>query len=71
MMKGKEMRQIALLIHRTLNAVINSKKQLAVSIDQERKKLVRQEIIKATKTLSLIKKDVARLCRDFPVIKQY
>ena len=70
-MKEKEMKQLARWIDETLRSVQETKNRLRITIDLERKRSVREKIIKSTESLKNINRKVVELCRKFPVKKLY
>lgn len=70
-MKERQMIQIARWIAQVVRDIAATKKQLGVSFDQEKKSMVRKQIISSTKSLKTIAKEVQALCRKFPLKTSY
>ena len=70
-MKEKEMVKIAGLISELTDAISQTKKRLGVTREEEKKRKVRKQIIRNTKVISDLKKEVLLLCKKFPVKKVY
>lgn len=70
-MKEKQMVLIAGWISQVTHDIAATKKQLEVSFDQEKKSVVRKQIISSTKSLKTIAKEVQSLCRKFPLKASY
>jgi glycine hydroxymethyltransferase len=70
-MKEKEMIKIAGWIHEVVEETLKVKKAMKVTLDQERKSTTREKIIKKVKAAAKIRKEVKKLCQNFPVKKEY
>lgn len=70
-MKEKEMKKIAHWINKVIEEVVAIKKKMGVTFEKEKKKDVREKIIKKCKVIKKIKQEVKELCRAFPLKKQY
>lgn len=70
-MKEKEMKQIASWIDKVLKALEETKKRLNIGIEQEKKRKLRQQIIRSSKVIKQIKQEVKKLCKKFPIRKSY
>lgn len=70
-MKEKQMKEIATAIHETVNAVSKTKTAQGIKTDQEKKRLVRQELITKTRELKKIASRILDLCKAFPLQKTY
>lgn len=70
-MKEKEMRSIARWIDEVIKATAGQKKKMRISFEQERKKQIRQELISKVAIIKSINSKVKKLCRQFPVKKEY
>ena len=70
-MKEKEMKQIAMWVDETLIGLIESKKKLGLKIEDEKKRVNRQNIVQMTKVLKRINSEVKKLCKKYPVKKAY
>lgn len=70
-MKEKEMKQIALWIKTVINAVSESKKNLKIADNEERKSDIRAKIIDGTPVIKEIRSKVQTICRRFPIAKEY
>lgn len=70
-MKEKEMKKIAELINQVINVLIKTKSKLKITSEQEKDKIIRQEIIRKTPSLKQINRTVKQLCHKFPLAKQY
>lgn len=70
-MKERQMTLIADWINQVVHDSAATKKQLGVSFDQEKKSVVRKQIISSTKSLKTIAKQVQQLCAKFPLKASY
>lgn len=70
-MKEEEMEQIGILISRTLKDVSLLKKQMNISLEQEKKPEIRKEIILKSKEVKNIGEEIKNLCLRFPLKKEY
>ncbi len=70
-MKEKQMEQIADWIYNVLKDISKIKKELKVSFDQEKNKIIREKIIKKSREAKKVKVLVRKLCRRFPIKKKY
>lgn len=70
-MKEKEMVKIANFIADILDEVSAIKKELKMGLEQEKKKINRETIIKTAKTVKEVLPEVKKLCQRFPVPKYY
>lgn len=70
-MKEKEMKQIAKWLNMIVSELIESKKKLGVTDEEEKKKAIRTQIVEKTKIIKTVKKEVLRLCAKFPIKKAY
>ncbi len=70
-MKEKEMRLVACLMGRVISDIASIKKEMKVSLDYERKKKMREEIIRKSKEVKKVRLEVKKLCRKFPIKKEY
>jgi len=67
----REMKQIARMIDAVITDVAKIKQGLNVSTEEEKKTTVRQMIIKRSKKIKEVKKEVKALCKKFPLPKSY
>lgn len=70
-MKEKEMKKIAKFINLVINDLSVIKKKMKVNFDEEKKLVVRKKIINQSKMIKLVKKEVKKLCQQFPIKKIY
>lgn len=70
-MKEKEMKKIANWINKIIEEVMEIKKKMGVTFEEEKKKDVRWKIIKKCKVIKKIKKEVKELCQAFPLKMRY
>jgi len=70
-MKEKEMVLIAKFISELTLAVSETKKKLGITLEDERKRSIRAQIIKNTEVITAIRKKVLGICKRFPVKKFY
>ncbi|HLL60542.1 MAG TPA: serine hydroxymethyltransferase [Candidatus Nitrosocosmicus sp.] len=70
-MKEKEMKKVAGFIHEIVNGLQESKEKMKVSVEDERKRSVRTEIIQNTSVIKRVHKEVKALCKKFPIKKEY
>jgi len=70
-MKEKEMKIIAELINQAIDALVETKSKLKITLEQEKDKKIRKEIITKTPLLKQINRAVKQLCHKFPLAKQY
>lgn len=70
-MKEDEMEQIGNFIADIIDDISNIKKQKAVDFEQEKKSVIREEIILESKEVLRVKKEVLALTKRFPVKKMY
>lgn len=67
----KEMKQIARMINDVITDVASIKQEMKVSADEEKKSAVRQAIIKKSKVVKEVGKEVKALCKKFSLPKSY
>lgn len=70
-MKEKEMQIIGKIIFKVIDGLSKSKNKMGILLGQEKKTLIRKQIIRNTKVISDLKKEVLFLCKKFPVKKVY
>jgi len=70
-LKEKEMKLIAEWIDRTLKALSEAKKKLKMADMDERKKENRKKIINQTKVIKSLNIEVKKLCKRYPIKKEY
>ncbi len=70
-MKEKEMVKIAGWISEVIEEALKVKKAMKVNLDQERKKEIRGQIIREIREIKEIREKVKKLCKKFPVKKEY
>lgn len=70
-MKEAQMRQIARYISRVVKGLQATKEKLGYSMEDEKKKSVRMEIVSKTKEVNEVAKEIKRLCLRFPIPKSY
>jgi len=70
-MREAEMKRVAGWIKEVVEGAAAVKKEMGVEFDQERKKAVREKIIKQVKEIKRVGREVRELCRKFPVKKEY
>lgn len=70
-MKEKEMAKIAGWINDVVNNLIETKKKLGVTLDQEKDRKIRKQLLTSVKQLSVINQEVKKLCKKYPVKKVY
>lgn len=70
-MKKREMKLIAHYLVEIIEALKITKEKLGYSDDEERKRVVRQEIILKTPIIKKIRREITVLCRKFPVKLSY
>lgn len=70
-MKEKEMQIIGKIIFKIIDGLSKSKNKMGILLGQEKKSSTRKQIIRNTKIVSDLKKDVLLLCKKFPVKKVY
>lgn len=70
-MKEKEMQIIGKIIFKIIDGLSKSKNKMGILLGQEKKSSTRKQIIRNTKVISDLKKDVLLLCKKFPVKKVY
>jgi glycine hydroxymethyltransferase len=70
-MKEKEMKMIAKVMVKTVEAISKAKQKLNLTSEQEKDKQVRQKLIAAVPELKQLRKKIGQLCRKFPLKKVY
>lgn len=70
-MKEPEMKLVAKYINDSINAVRITKEKMGITIEAEKKKSLRTEIIENTSELKKIRSLVIALCKRFPIKKEY
>lgn len=70
-MKEKEMKKIAGWINGIIKEVAEVKKKIGIDLEQEKKKAIRKIIIEKCTGIKKIRKEVKKLCQQFPVKKEY
>lgn len=70
-MKEKEMQYIGKIISKIIAALSESKNKMGITHVQEKKISIRKQIIRNTKIILDIKKEVLLLCKKYPVKKVY
>lgn len=70
-MKEPQMKKISGWINEAITEVVRIKKEMKIGFEQEKKKAVREKIISACPQLNKIRRQVKKLCRQFPVKKKY
>ena len=66
-----EMEMIGSFISRVLRDIAKIKKELNVSIEQEKKSAKRKEIVSQSKEVYNVRREVEELCNKFPLKKEY
>lgn len=70
-MREEEMKKIAKFIDETITDILNTKIKLKVTSDDEKRKDVRRTLIKKSKKLPQIRREISKLCEFFPIKKVY
>lgn len=70
-MKEKEMVKIAGWMNEVIEKVAQIRKNMKTTLDQERKRSMRETIIKNIKVIQEIKEQVKKLCLKFPIKEEY
>jgi len=70
-MKIAQMKKVAKFMDRVISDVARIKEEKGITLQQEKKKVFRKEIINKSKEVKAVRKEVAALCKKFPVIKEY
>jgi glycine hydroxymethyltransferase len=70
-MKEKQMKLIADWMREVLKETGKIKREMSVSLNEEKKKAARFEIIKKSQVIKRIKEEVKKLCRQFPIKTKY
>lgn len=70
-MKEEEVKKIASHMSTTIKALVETKKKLGYSSVDEKKRVVRDEIIEKTSEVQKVKKQVLSLCKSFPLLNEY
>lgn len=70
-MKEPEMKIIAECMQEIVSAVSETKKRKGYSMEDEKKRSIREELIQETSVIAAMKKRILTVCKDFPIIEQY
>lgn len=70
-MKEDQMKVIAECMGEVVKAVAETKKKKGYSMEDEKKRSVREELIQNTPGIAKMKDRILALCKEFPIIEQY
>ncbi len=70
-MKEKEMKKIASFMHTLIKDLLETKKRLGISKEDEKKKETRKRLVAHTKSIPLLRTEVFNLCKKFPLKEVY
>ena len=66
-----QMKKVALWMGQVIKDVAKIKKDLKITFEQERKKDTRDKIVAKSKVIKKVRKEIASLCKKFPIKKRY